>query len=231
MMIAVPFFGHDPRWLKLLERWFDLHAASRTKVPAIIISDERVNGFPHLHVDTLPFQQAMRPGHAWDRKGAIVAAAVQYLGRVLVCDLDAFVQHDPEPVMAKLPSVPFAMRQDGWARTIHAGGVSVVQRQAGVLWFGAPYERTQLAQFYRTAFGAAGTEEYAQDEWREQIAWSIMASWTGLHDLPKTLNCSHHDPEAGNACILHEHGETKWKRIARPENNASLPTTSSAGKT
>ena len=212
MLIAVPFFGNDPRWLRMLDYWFEMHAASGTKVPAVIISDERVNGFPSLHVDTTAFSQVMR-GHRWDRKGAIVAAAVQYLGRVLVCDLDAFIQRDPEPVLATLPTVPLMTRKDGWQRTVRVGGTTAEQRQAGVMWFGDPYDRVKLAGYYRTAFGALDGE-HAQDEWREQLAWSLVANWTGTHELPKALNCSHHDVDVAKACIVHEHGETKWKRIA-----------------
>lgn len=213
MIIAVPYFGNDPRWLKLLDHWFECYAASRTKVPAIIISDEKVNGFPSLRVDTTPFQGVMR-GHPWDRKGAIVAASLQYLGRVLVCDIDAFIQHDPEPVMERLQSVPLATRKDGWQRSISVGGTTVEQRQAGVMWFGDPYDRVKLAGFYRTAFGAQRGEPTQGDDWREQFAWSLVASWTGLHELPMTLNHSHHLPGAADACIVHEHGETKWRRIA-----------------
>ena len=55
---------------------------------------------------------------------------------------------------------------------------------------------------------------YSADDWREQIAWSLVAQWTGLHELPVALNCSHHDPAAAKALIVHEHGEKKWSRIA-----------------
>jgi hypothetical protein len=212
MILAVPVFGHDPRFLKLLDHWFEMHAASGTKVPAIIITDEKVNGFPNLRVDTFDFRMAMR-GHPWDRKGAIVAAAAQYLGRFLVCDLDAFIRKDPEPLMATLPDVTMATRADGWGRVIDIGGTRVAQRQAGVMWFGDAHNRQELGRLYRAGFHAAA-EGFETDEWREQVAWSLAAVWTGLHDLPKGLNCSHHDPDAAGAYIVHEHGETKWKRIA-----------------
>lgn len=213
MILAVPFFGHDPRFLKLLAYWFDTYAATKTKVPAVVITDEAPPaGFPCLRVDTLPLSAAMR-GHPWDRKGAIVAASAGLLGRFLACDLDAFVQRDPEALLAKLPDVALATRQDGWGRIIDIGGTRVAQRQAGVMWFGDAHDRAEVVRLYRLAFHEAG-DGYAQDEWREQVAWSMVAVWTGLHDLPKALNCSHHDPDAAKATIIHEHGETKWKRIA-----------------
>ena len=115
MIIAVPFFaGKDARWYRLLEHWFECHAKSGTKVPAVVITDEfTLRDYPVLSVDTLPLSRQMR-GHPWDRKGAIIAQAVQVLGRVLVCDLDAFIQRDPEPLLAKLPDVALMTRPDGW---------------------------------------------------------------------------------------------------------------------
>jgi hypothetical protein len=215
MLIAVPFFGKDTRWLKLLEHWFDLHAKSGTKVPAVVITnDNALPGFPTLRVDTFDLHAAQR-GHPWDRKGAIVAAASQFLGRFLVCDCDAFIQRDPEPAMATLGSWYLATQPDGWKREIEYIGhiVSVRQRQAGVMWFGDTRNRREILDLYLKAFEAVG-RDFAEDDWREQLAWSLVAAWTGLHELPKTLNCSHTDPEAAQACIVHEHGETKWKRIA-----------------
>jgi hypothetical protein len=213
MTIAVPFFGSDLRFLKLLTCWFELHAASGTKIPAVVITDEAPPvGFPSLRVDTQAFADVMR-GHPWDRKGAIVAAASQHLGAFLACDIDAFIQSDPEPLMVRLPHVELATRQDGWQRCIDIGGTRVDQRQAGVMWFGDHPKRLRVSAYYKTAFLAC-SPEFEADEWREQIAWSLVAAWTGLHELPKSLNCSHHDPGAGQAAIIHEHGQTKWRRIA-----------------
>lgn len=214
MMIAVPFFAGEARWYRLLEHWFECHAMTRTNVPAVVITDElALRGFPTLSVDTFAFRKAIRPGEAWDRKGAIVAASAQFLGRFLVCDLDAFLQRDPEPAMARLGDVTLATREDAWKRTIGWRGGEVTQRQAGVMWFGQSKDRATLADMYRRAFAQAGME-FEKDAWREQLAWTLVAKWSGLHELPKTLNCSHSDPDAAAACIVHEHGEKKWARIA-----------------
>jgi hypothetical protein len=215
MMIAVPFFAGDARWYRLLEHWFECHAASRTNVPAVVITDElTLRGYPTLTVDTFELGKAMR-GHPWDRKGAIIVAASQFLGRFLVCDLDAFIQRDPEPELAKLGSHVLATTPDGWKREVcYVGNVlSVRQRQAGVMWFGEPRNRPELQRLYLKAFDAVG-RDFEKDDWREQLAWSLVAAQTGLHELPKTLNCSHIDSDAPGACIVHEHGEKKWARIA-----------------
>lgn len=210
MIIAVPFFGHDPRFQKLLAYWFDCYEASGTKMTAVVITDEAPPAgfaFRTVQVDTSKLAHVQR-GHPWDRKGAIVAAATELLGPMLVCDIDAFLQSDPEPAIAKLPLVAMRTRADGWARAIVIHGKPVQQRQAGVMILTVP-----LAKAYVEAFHMAGCG-YSGDDWREQIAWSLVAQWTGLHDLPAALNCSHHDPAASTAVIVHEHGNTKWKRIA-----------------
>lgn len=215
MMIAVPFFAGEARWYRLLEHWFECHAASRTDIPAVVITDElTLKGYPTLTVDTFELSKAMR-GHPWDRKGAIIVAASQFLGRFLACDMDAFIQRDPEPLMRNLGSHALATVPDGWKREVcYVGNVlSVRQRQAGVMWFGDAKDRRELQRLYLKAFDAVG-RDFEKDDWREQLAWSLVAAWTGLHELPKALNCSHVDPEASSAAIVHEHGETKWKRIA-----------------
>lgn len=213
MIIAVPFFaGKDARWYRLLEHWFECYAKSRTKVPAVVITDEfTLRDYPVLSVDTLPLSRQMR-GHPWDRKGAIIAQAVQVLGRTLVCDLDAFIQRDPEPLLAKLPDVMLMTRPDGWVREVEWNRLRVAQRQAGVMWFGDVKDRGQIVKWYREAFDFVGMA-HGTDDWREQLAWTLVARWAGLHELPKALNCSHHDADAPAAAIVHEHGETKWKRI------------------
>lgn len=209
MIIAVPFFGHDPRFLKLLAYWFACYEASGTNMTAVVITDEAPPAgfaFRTVQVDTSKLAHVQR-GHPWDRKGAIVAAATEVLGLMLVCDADAFLRGDPEPVITRLGFANVRTRADGWARSIVIHGKRVKQRQAGVMILAG-----RLAGPYADAFRLAG-EGYSADDWREQIAWSILAEWTGLHELPLALNCSHHDPAAAKAIIVHEHGETKWKRI------------------
>jgi hypothetical protein len=213
MLIAVPFFGSDPRWLRLLEHWFELHAASGTRVPAIVITDEQsLPGFPVLCVDTTAWRSVIRSKdgqpHPWDRKGAIVAAALPILGRFLSCDVDAFIQRDPEPWLAKLDDVPISGRADGWQRTV----LEARQINAGVLWFGYPKTRPQLASDYGKAFHTLN-EEYSDDEWLEQLAWSLLCYRYNAPTLPAELNWSHHVKGVEAAAIIHEHGPTKWRRI------------------
>lgn len=216
MIIAVPFFGKDPRFLKLLEHWFDLHAQSGTRIPAVVITDENeLAGYPVLRVDTFALRSAMR-GHPFDRKGAIVSAASLVLGRFLACDLDAFIQADPEPWLARMEDVPLATVADPWTREIimHWDNRAVVkQRNAGVMWFGDVKTRMELQAEYLRQFQQMGAD-FADDAWREQLAWSAVAWRTGLHELPKELNWSHVQAGKEAAAIVHEHGETKWRRIA-----------------
>lgn len=215
MIIAVPFFGKDPRFVKLLAYWFDLHAQSGTKVPAIVITDEaELPGFPVLRVDTFALREAMR-GHPFDRKGAIVSAASLFLGRFLACDLDAFIQSDPEPWLAKLGNVALATTPDPWAReiTMHWDKHAVcLQRNAGVMWFGDVMTRQALQAEYLRQFDQMGAD-FKDDDWREQLAWSAVAWKTGLHALPKELNWSHIHAGHEKAAIVHEHGQHKWRRI------------------
>jgi len=214
-MIAVPFFGKEPRFLKLLEYWFDLHAQSGTRIPAIVITDENeLVGYPAMRVDTFALRGAMR-GHPFDRKGAIVSAASLLLGRFLACDLDAFIQRDPEPFLAKMEDVALATTADPWKREIvmHWDERAIcLQRNAGVMWFGDVKTRPALQAEYLTQFHQMSAD-FADDVWREQLAWSAVAWKTGLHELPKELNWSHIQAGKEMAAIVHEHGETKWRRI------------------
>ena len=213
MLIAVPYFGADERFKRLLTYWFELHAASRTEVQAIVITDEQPpNGFPALRVDTSGYWSVIRQKdgqpHPWDRKGAIVAASLSILGPFLSCDVDAFIQRDPEPWMAKLGAMPISARADGWQRTV----LGARQINAGVMWFGDMKMRAIVENEYLIAFGELAPE-YAEDEWREQLAWSLVFHRAKMPALPAELNWSHHVEGIERAAIVHEHGPTKWKRI------------------
>lgn len=216
MIIAVPFFGTDPRYLALLEHWFDCHALSGTKVQAIVITDDNaLPGFSALRVDTFPQRKAMR-GHPFDRKGAIIAAALPILGPFLACDLDAFIERDPEPLMLRLPEVAIATVPDDWVRpiTMHWDeGVKTVQQNAGVMWFGDVKQRVAVVASYMEQFRKMGCD-FAEDDWREQLAWSAVAWKFGGHQMDLRLNWSRLRPANPDACILHIHGPDKWKRLA-----------------
>jgi len=216
MLIAVPYFeGKDPRYAKLLEHWFECHAASGTKVPAIVITDDNdLPGFPVLRVDTWPLREVMR-GHPFDRKGAIIVAALPILGPFMACDMDAFVEKDPERLMLRLPPVPIATLGDDWTRPItmhwdqHA---KTVQQNAGVMWFGDVTARAEVREHYLREFYRMGSD-FAEDDWREQLAWSAVAWQMGRHQIDPRLNWSRIRPDNPDACILHIHGPDKWKRI------------------
>jgi hypothetical protein len=216
VLIAVPFFGKDPRFLKLLAYWFELHAASETKVPAIVITDDNdLPGFPVLRVDTFPLQTVMR-GHPFDRKGAIIVAALPLLGPFLACDVDAFPEKDPERLMSRLPEVGIATVEDDWTRpiTMHWNdGAVTVQQNAGVMWFGDVKARADVRRHYLREFFRMGAE-FKADDWREQLAWSAVAWQMGGNQMDARLNWSRLKPANPDAVIVHVHGPDKWKRIA-----------------
>jgi hypothetical protein len=214
MTIAVPFFGQDPRWLALLGKWWACYEATQAAkhgVHAVIITDEAgPAGYPVVRVTPEAIGDL---SHPWDRKGAVIVAALPHLGPVLVCDVDAFLQRNPVRYLEDLAQrdILMATQPDGWKRPVCG---AVVQRQAGVMWFSQRAGAT-IPEYYRRAH-AQVSREHPGDDWREQMAWSLVAYWTGIHELPKTLNTSHHDREAAAAVIVHEHGETKWRRLSPP---------------
>lgn len=215
MIIAVPFFGDDARYYRLLCHWFECHAKSGTNVPAIVITDElTLRDYPCLTVDTWPLRKVMR-GHPFDRKGAIILAALPILGPFLACDMDAFIERDPEPVMARLPDVALATAPDDWKRpiTMHWDGhAQTMQQNAGVMWFGDVKQRQAVVSTYLDQFHKMGSD-FDKDDWREQLAWSAVAWKLGGHQLDPRLNWSRLKPANPDACILHVHGPDKWKRI------------------
>jgi hypothetical protein len=219
MLIAVPYFGTDERFKRLLSIWWDSYAASGTTIPATLVADfesDVPRDYPCLKVDTWPANEAMR-GHAFDRKGAIVVCAAQILGNFLAVDMDAFLMRDPRKYIERLRDMPFAMAADGWTRPIvlaHHGYVEISQRQAGVLWFG-PCDRAKLLDDYLTMFRRLRVD-HGEDSLLEQYTWSGLWHTMGRHDMPLELNWQYcREPEIGKdrAAIWHEHGNEKWKRL------------------
>jgi hypothetical protein len=213
MILAVPYFP-GPHADALLLRW-ERAMREHTRLPACVLvdGDYHVPGnLIPVRVDTTPFADCIRPSQPFDRKGAIVAAALAVLPEFCAMDADCIIQRDPAPELANLSRFSIASREDSWRREI-PGMPNVVQRQAGVMVFGRSDERGPMAGFYRNFWHEMHKHD-ANDPWCEQMAWSAVY-WIAEHryELPQTLNYSWHQPGAENAHIRHEHGPGKWQRL------------------
>jgi hypothetical protein len=247
VIIAAPFFGpehgrHAERWPKLLGAWLDHVHAADTGAHVLLLTDGTVRippGVDFLHVDlrarftyrkTTPAASVAWPhinGRAFDRKGALIAAALRILSDdLLVVDTDAFLKRDPTEELRAIthrfrnengePRV-VGMVQDVDPRLFKVPSADAMRmRCAGVLWFPAveAFRRNALLRSYATGMREA---DYINpgDEFAEQKGWSLAWHKLGGIDLPQTFNWTpeHLGPVHPGVFIAHLHGEQKWKHL------------------
>ena len=217
--ILVPFWGTDPRYIKLLREWYEAYTKSGCHAPVSIISDQHTPAIPGewtWQSFTVPEQNKT---YQFDHKGNIVCAAVQStVNPVLIVDSDAVFQGNPATMLESFAYVPFAMPEDEGARgrklrNRHAQEGQVAKRCAGVLWFGGG-KRVELVHDYRQAFADLETGRYYEERRLfEQHAWSMVAHKHKAPMLPRVLNWPDHITSVGpnpEALINHRIGQRKF---------------------
>lgn len=226
--ILVPYWGNDPRYVKLLADWFAAYRAAKIPHPVTIISDTdmTLGNFPAGDLTSSIWQSfdvKCSNEYMFDRKGEIVCAAIQSTTEpVLVLDSDALIQHDPEPYLRTFENAAFAMPRDeanlkNFIRNRHAQHTNIPKLCAGVLWFGRTGDRKFLVSEYRRAFKELLTGRYHEERRLfEQHAWTMVAHWTGAPILPRALNWADHIASIGpnpEAAIYHRIGQRKWNGL------------------
>jgi hypothetical protein len=223
MILAVPYFGANPRFEKLLAHWWERYLSSGTSLPAIVVTDQVTHiphGYPVLRVDMLHVNRVIRGtsglGHTFDYKGALVVAASRYLGGdVLFLDIDAFVTRDPAPLLAKLAPQAVALQTDSWARPgivlrWHEY-IECPMQNAGVIFIGREVDRHELGETYARLFRTL-QDDHREEPWLEQFTWSAVWHHFGRHVLPVRLNWAHTLPgDRTEVAIFHAHGDEKWR--------------------
>lgn len=226
LTIAVPCFGPSPKWTRMLLVWIEHYLASGCRLPVVVITDldtpipELPEGMMIKRSDPEAFPGVIRPGMPFDLHGALICDALASLGPCVVMDSDALMLRDPTEAFARFPhSATMGMAQDAGQRPIRVIEGTMIERNGGVLHFGAmpEPERHHLLYEYRNTFVEL-MERYATNPILEQLVWSVV--WYRLkaegkaHEIPSYLNHSHLWGIRDGVIIRHEHGSVKWHRLA-----------------
>ena len=236
-VLCVPFFGppgpqnmeNGRRWRRLLNFWRERFVASGSKMDLACICETLCpGGWPHLMVHTEHHADVVRakllsegnPGGIFDYKAAMIITALERCAQpMLVVDFDAIVMHPPEQHLAPLANVPMAMAGDKWCRPIPTGEdmEAVKQRNGGVVWFGGGAGlHAQIIRLYVLNWHILLKHYGPEEQYLEQMTWSLVWHYMGRHELPAELNASHHvvgpaeQAAIRRAAIVHFHGGAKW---------------------
>ena len=220
--LATVYFDHagSGRYLPQLRRLAASHRACATALPLVVITDERtarlkldLQGLALVVAEADPML-VRRIGPCWmfDYKAALLCAfLVAHRGRVLYLDADAELLQDPARALAELTNVPLALARDSGNWTVTVEGTQVIERNAGVIWFGGDGhgQHNRVTDRYRTAYrhlrehGAVNLKL----ELIEQCAWSWANAAMGDHKLPDVCNWQGHFWGPNPATVIrHLHG-------------------------
>ena len=243
MIVCVPYFGDkDGAYRPLLTRWLYEYRLSGSPWPILILSD--LDGpkieQPTLRVNISGYADVIRPGQPFDTKGAIVCRVL--LERegydLLIVDADAFVQHDPAPLLADAWGRPIAMPRDLGAVGFQCPILPrpfdhVCKRSAGVMWFGKDGSRSQIVAEYLRNWKrllplhqrdgrVLGVSEPAR--LLEQHSWTLVAHDLNVPMLPDELNWHRHTAGPNpKAAIYHFCGSGKFLGHVQPATQAISP--------
>lgn len=230
LLILAPYFGDKTRFRPLLDRWRAAFAKSGCRRPVVLLTDELLHDLAEGFVSFVPelsgYSDLIRPGQPFDVKGAMVcAAALQFDKDLLVLDLDAELERDPEPTLEPFRSSPIALPLDHgailWGREakLEPPYGKISKLCAGVMFFGRG-DRSRLVAGYRRAWLEikAHAEEVGKFPWSpghpnllEQYAWALCAHRRGGKVLPATMNWApHFVGENEFAVVNHRCGHQKW---------------------
>jgi len=221
--VFVVFFGNDKRWVDLLTRWRETYKRSGCPWPVYVLTDLETKLEWTACAKFCPWvhYKVIRPGNDFDRKSALICAALPFLpARSVVVDVDAFFLQDPSEMLAPYLDLPFAMGEDAGRRGITVKGIGTVpEHSSSVMVFGDPECRRSLVAEYVQAWEElidAPGESRLEVDIREQRAWSVVKHRTGAPLLPRELNDSRFwgGPTAAT-CIYHAHGREKWNEQLR----------------
>jgi hypothetical protein len=218
--ILIPFWGNNPRYLKLIEEWFEAYNASGCKAPVTLITDKQTKQFGASKLWQVFDTPEYNSTYQFDHKGHLVCAAIQQIiDPVLVLDSDAIIRKDFSALLDAFEFVPLAMPADEGClglhlRNRHAQPTKIPKRCAGVLWFGSVGSRIALVQDYKAAFDELLTGRYYEERRLfEQHAWSMVAHNMNAPMLPRTMNWLDNNSRNGpnpDAFIYHRIGQRKF---------------------
>jgi hypothetical protein len=226
--IVIPFWGNHPAYRRWLEEWVRRYEALKIDLPVLIASDEVIDAdlvpqIDRLLVGTARWADLVDPRYPYDRKGAIVCAAILALQDcpVFVLDADAYLVGDPSPILQRFLTCGIAMPADegAFGKPYEPPFEIAERRCAGVILFGSvTCDRNELVRDYRTFYNVLLQQMECgkfREERRllEQHAWTMVADgWNGPL-LPRELNwpvCFKSSGDNPRAVIHHHIGRKKW---------------------
>jgi hypothetical protein len=252
-VFVVYFAGKDPRFRPLLRLWLEYFQRSGCRLPLRILTDvatvrdhsagpwvvadklhdeTRLLGLPCTVVDPFEFTDLMREGNAFDRKSAIICAALPFLPSCVIVDTDSFFVRDPTAALLANAVHEFAMAPDAGRRMIPL--IGDMEQSSSVMVFGKAVDyvaprglpslgMTKARRFYGAAYRRAwhaladhpDEQHGLLSDIREQRAWSVVRFNDEAPLLPDTLNWSRFwGDDHGRALIHHAHGREKWEWLA-----------------
>lgn len=223
--IYVTFFGSDPRFREMLRRFLDRASCYSGEI-RILTDEHSMHISEHrMHVvgdaDLAPFSAVMRSGNPYDRKSAMICAALPHLPPCAIVDVDMEFLRDPWPVLEPYAQDTFAIAPDAGGRWIPK--FDCPENSSSLMIFGSSPDllsRDGLADEYFDAWQSLSeidtSESSLEYAIREQRAWSVVAHAGGDPVLPDSLNWSRFwGQPREDTCIVHHHGDAKWGFVAR----------------
>lgn len=234
-LIAIPFFGDNPRYLEMLHDWVrQLRKTGGQDVEFVIFTHDAADalkafGYPVMKLDISGYAEVIRAGQPFDIKGALMCEAAWAINRpFFMIDADALLVGNPSAALDAMGNTPCAMPVDhgaivsGHKALMDAPFSDVRKMCAGVFWFGDVTRRAELVTQYKLAWRELLSHECP---WTpciphllEQYAWSLAHHRMGGATLPATLNWAPHIVgPSPHAIVNHLFGHKKWKGHA-PKN-------------
>jgi hypothetical protein len=218
MHLFVTYFDDGTaKFLPLLNRWLEYYAASGCNLPVSVLTDMTSpvpDGVHCFRADPEKYAEVMRAGNPFDRKSALICAALPELPVCTVIDIDAFLFQDPTEQLMRYSEDDLAVAEDAGGRSIPLSGHP--ECSSSVMVFGMCKDRSVLTGHYVDAWHAlAHVDSGLQQTIREQVAWSKVADDALYPVLPRCLNWSRFwgTPTAENCSIYHAHGAEKWGEL------------------
>lgn len=208
VVFVLYFAGGDGRFADVLGRWFEFYHASGCPWPVRLLTDLETSMRPIGHLvrtgavfraDAEEHAGVIRPNNAFDRKSALICAALPRLpDRSIVVDLDAFFLRNPAAMLEPFTRMPFAMAEDAGGRFIHLAEGTIKEQSSSVMVFG----RTEPDILSPRAQSPEGGGESADDK---DTGW---------------------DPEdvRNRRLVLVAHYLRAWRELAVTGNQSALET-------
>jgi hypothetical protein len=231
-VLYFPFFGNDPRYLRLLRQaWDSYHdTGAHHEMPAVVLLDEYTDWSEkaiHFQGRTIrteiePYRGFIREGNdgsAFDHKAALIMSAFEKFNFPWVsvfCDIDNLYRKNiaptinalPEDFKMALPPIPLTYTTP----IVHKRFPEGVEEMTSAL-MAFPPQAQEAGARYRYFFQTSTERDH---KLLEQRTWSLVwHSFTPKVNLGREMSWSRFwGEEPAEAMVRHMHGEEKFDSLA-----------------